>query len=250
MTARNALTRTPPTSTKYCGRRLALRVCMAWCCALAVPSALAQAAPAKALPAVVVWDFDNQTPPIAAGADRHNYLQRSLSENLTAALLQVPGLPVVERQRLKDLLAEQKLSAGELADDDARMRLGRIVGAQRMVFGGYFVLAGQVQVHVRVVDSATSRVLFSDEAMAPVAQVMQEVATLNQRMAQILGGGAIVGRSYAAQSWQAYDQALALADAGQLDQAVEALQRLLGNDKDFAPAERQLVALLDKMARR
>lgn len=69
----------------------------------------------------------------------------------------MPGLPVVERQRLKDLLAEQKVSASELADDDARVRLGRIVGAQRMVFGGYFVLAGQVQVHARVVDSATSR---------------------------------------------------------------------------------------------
>jgi curli biogenesis system outer membrane secretion channel CsgG len=162
----------------------------------------------------------------------------------------VQGLPVVERQRLKDLLAEQKVSAGELADDDSRVRLGRIVGAQRMVFGGYFVLAGQVQVHVRVVDSATSRVLFSDEATAPAEQVMQEVAALNQRLAQALGGGATAGRSYAAQSWLAYDQALALADAGQLDQAVHALQRLLGADKNFTPAERQLVALLDKMARR
>jgi hypothetical protein len=69
-------------------------------------------------------------------------------------------------------------------------------------------------------------------------------------MAQALGGGAPPGRSYSAQSWLAYDQALALADAGQLDQAVDALQRLLGQDKNFTPAERQLVALLEKMARR
>ena len=92
--------------------------------------------------------------------------------------------------------------------------------------------------------------LFSDEAVAPAAQLMQDVAVLNQRMAQALGGGAPPGRSYSAQSWLAYDQALALADAGQLDQAVDALQRLLGQDKNFTPAERQLVALLEKMARR
>jgi len=43
---------------------------------------------------------------------------------------------------------------------------------------------------------------------------------------------------------------LALSDAGRYDQAVEALQRLLAKNNDFTPAERQLVALLDKMRRR
>ena len=201
-----------------------------------------------ALPAVVVWDFDNQSPPgMSTGAD---YLRRSLSENLTASLLQTGSLQVVERQRLKDLLAEQKLSSTELADQDARVRLGRIVGAGRMVFGGYFVLGDEVQVHVRVVDTATSRVLFSDESTAPLNQVMQQVESLNRRLARALGGAAANGSSYAAASWKAYDGALALADAGRLDDAVQALQALLGRDKSFVPAERQLLALLDKLARR
>ena len=50
--------------------------------------------------------------------------------------------------------------------------------------------------------------------------------------------------------WQSYDDALALADAGKLDDAVLALQALLARDKTFTPAERQLVALLDKLSRR
>ena len=92
-------------------------------------------------------------------------------------------MPVVERQRLKDLLAEQKLTAGALADEDTRLRLGKIIGAQRMVFGGFFVLGDAVQVHVRVIDTATSRVLFSDEAATPLAGVMAQVAPMNQRLA-------------------------------------------------------------------
>jgi curli biogenesis system outer membrane secretion channel CsgG len=217
---------------------------------------LAGGARAQSAPAVVVWDFDDQSPPgLSRPGGAGDYLKRSLGENLTATLLQVPGLPVVERQRLKDLLAEQKVSATELASEDSRVRLGRIVGAGRMVFGGFFLLGPEVQVHVRVVDTATSRVLFSDELTSPAAEVMQQVEPMNRRLARALGGaataaGATPAGALATASWRAYDAALALADAGKLDEAVQALQALLRHDKTFTPAERQLVALLDKLARR
>ena len=224
-------------------------------CLLWAGMAAGWAQAAATLPAVVVWDFDNQTAFSTLPAERINFLKRSLSENLTHTLLQVTGLPVVERQRLKDLLAEQKLAAGALADEDSRLRLGKVVGAQRMVFGGFFVLGDEVQVqvyvHVRVVDTATSRVLFSDETTATIPNVMQRTAAMNHRLAQALGGATVVPeRELAAPLWWAYDQALALADAGQLEGAITALQALLARDKNFAPAERQLLALLDKLARR
>ena len=217
---------------------------------IAAPAQAQGSTPIANPTAVVVWDFDNQSPGAAQGAASTDFLKRSLSENLTVSLLQVPGLPVLERQKLKDLLAEHKVSATELADEDARVRLGRIVGAGRMVFGGYFVLGDEVQVHVRVVDTATSRVLFSDETTSSFQSVMQQVEPMNRRLARALGGAAAPGTSYAATSWQAYDGALAMADAGRLDDAVLALQALLGKDKTFTPAERQLIALLDKLSRR
>ena len=224
-------------------RLLWVGVCswLALCCP---GPALAQASG----PAVVVWDFDNQSPP--GLGTQEAFLRRALGESLTMSLLQPGGPPVVERQRLKDLLAEQKLSAAQLSDEDTRVRLGRILGAARMVFGGFMVLGDEVQVHVRVVDTATARVLFSDEAQAPLAEVMQRVEPLNRRLARALGAASGGAGSYAAASWRAYDRAMALADGGQLDKAVQALQDLLARDKAFQPAERQLVELLDKLARR
>lgn len=227
-------------------------------CAAALGAVPTQAQPAAAarLPAVVVWDFDNQSPgallPGLAAAGGTDYLRRALSEALTAQLLAVPGLPVVERQRLRDLLAEQKVGSAEIADADARIRLGRIVGAQRMVFGGFFVLGEQLQLNVRVVDSATSRVLFADESTGPLPGAMQQVLPMARRVVRALGGAApeAVAPAHAESLWQAYDRALALADAGQWDAAIAALQALLAQDKTFTPAERQLVALLEKMARR
>ena len=239
---------------------LVRRRCLTGLLALTALTALAATAASAQtpLPAVVVWDFENQTPGAGAAGDRADFLKRSLSENLTVTLLQVAGLPVVERQRLKDVLAEQKLGAGALADEDARLKLGRIIGAQRMIFGGYFVLGDAVQVHVRLIDTTTSRVLFSDEASTPLAGVMAEVAPMNRRLALALAGNSAAAaapaaagpRGHGAATWQAYDRALALADAGDFDAAVQALQGVLARDKDFLPAERQLVALLDRIARR
>ncbi len=245
--------RTPPAPFASFALRRARVGCMLAGVLAAVVLAPPARAQADALPAVVVWDYENQSALAAPPAEQTGYLKRALSESLTATLLQVAGLPVVERQRLKDLLAEQKLGSSALADDEARLRLGKIVGAQRMVFGGFFVLGEQVQVHVRVVDTATSRVLFSDEAVAPLAAVMAQVGPLNQRLARALGGAAGAQArtgSHGAALWQAYDRALALADAGSFDDAIGALQQLLAVDKTFVPAERQLVALLERAARR
>jgi TolB-like protein len=237
-----------PSARAVRGCLASLRIATLVLLALLAGAGWAQPAGARTLPAVVVWDFDNQSPVPVPGGD---YLRRALSENVTAALLQVNGLPVVERQRLKDVLAEQRVGAGELADDDARVRLGRIVGAARMVFGGFFVLGDQVQVHVRVVDTATSRVVFSDETTAAAASVMDQVQPLNRRLVRALGGPAEAGgTAFSSAVWRRYDQALALADAGRYDDAVTALQALLAEAKDFTPAERQLVALLERQSRR
>lgn len=231
----------------------------AWLCqalaVLAVPAvsmATAAQTPAARLPAVVVWDFDDQTVPAlsAVPPERTTWLRRTLAEGLVSALLATPGQAVVDRMRLREVLAEQKLGAAALADEAARLRLGRILGAERMVFGGFIVVGDAVQVHLRVVDTATSRVLFSDEASAPFDTVMQQQPQWAARVAQALGGRAATGAGFAAEAWQAHDAALALAEAGRLDEAVTALQRLLQAHPTFEPAERSLQAVLQTLARR
>jgi TolB-like protein len=216
----------------------------------AVQAAAAQTPPR--LPAVVVWDFDNQTVAALSAVPRGqaDWLQRTLSESLVSALLQTPGQTVVDRLRLQEVLAEQKLASGALADEATRLRLGRIAGAERMVFGGFFVVGDAVQVNVRVVDTASSRVLFSEEATAPLATVMQQQPQFAARVAQALGGRGTALADHPAEIWQAHDQALALADAGRLDEAVAALQQLLQRRPAFEPAERSLTGILQRMARR
>lgn len=209
------------------------------------------AAPAR-LPALVVWDFEDRTVTAlsALPPERTEWLRRTLAESLVTALLRTPGQAVVDRVRLREVLAEQKLGSDALADEAARLRLGRIVGAERMVFGSFFVVGDAVQVNLRVVDTATSRVLYADEATAPFDTVMAEQPQWAARVVKALGGRGDAGTAFPPELWQAHDRAAALADAGRLDEAVAALQRLLQQRSDFEPAERLLSAVLQTMARR
>lgn len=231
------------------------RAVLLWVAATSAAAAAQTAALAPgpaSLPALVVWDFEDRTvaalsalPP--GGTD---WLRRSLSESLITALLRTPGQSVVDRVRLHELLAEQKLGSGALTDEAARLRLGRIVGAGRMVFGSFFVVGDAVQVNLRVVDTASSRVLYADEATAPFDSVMAGQPAWAARVVRALGGRSEPGQPFPAELWQAHDAAAALADAGRLDDAVAALQQLLQRRADFEPAERLLSAVLQTMARR
>jgi TolB-like protein len=232
-------------------RRAVLLWAAASSAAVAAQTPAAGPAPAR-LPAVVVWDFEDRTVAAlsALPPGRADWLRRTLSEGLVSALLRTPGQAVVDRVRLREVLAEQKLGSDALADEAARLRLGRIVGAERMVFGSFFVVGDAVQVNLRVVDTASSRVLFADEATSPFDGVMAGQPAWAQRVVQALGGRGEPGRAYPPALWQAHDAAAALADAGRLDEAVSALQQVLQQRADFEPAERLLTAVLQTMARR
>jgi hypothetical protein len=212
----------------------------------------AAAANLPAAPAgLVVWDFDDQTPPgmaLLPMAERA-WLRRALGEQVAQALDQLPGLVLVDRMRVAELLAEQQLGSSALADQDARLRLGRLVGARRMVFGGFFALGDQVQINLRLVDVASGRIEHADEVTAPSGDTMAASAALGPRLIRVLGGAGGALAAYPEAVWRQLDAALALAEQKKYDAALTALQALLAEHPGFVPAERQVPRVLERMRR-
>lgn len=222
-------------------------------CLLLPLAAQAQTNQKPAATTVAIWDFDNHTVAQLSQLGQQDYLRRSLAQMLLTTLIDIPGIKLVDRQQLREVLQEQKLTSGELADEDARLRLGRILGAEQMIFGQFLILGERIQVSIRSVDSATSQVLFADEFDAPASTVLAEAGKTASRLAKALSGKPAPLNHSTQNSdtalWLAYDQALELADAGNFDAAIEHLKALLRQNKDFLAAERLLVSLLEKQAR-
>lgn len=88
-------------------------------------------------------------------------LKLGLAQMLITDLSGVPGLLVVERTRIAEILAELELGQGGKVDSGTAQRVGALLGAERLVLGAYFELFGTLRIDARVVEVETGRVLSS-----------------------------------------------------------------------------------------
>ena len=89
--------------------------------------------------------------------------QKAMGEILAARILdqysQSARYEVVERESLLKVLEEQHLGSSELADDQTRLKLGRIIGCRQMIFGAYQVIGNVMRLDIRSVDVSSGKVL-------------------------------------------------------------------------------------------
>jgi len=103
---------------------------------------------------LAVWDLDDLSPKKGAWPN----LGEILSGQIIEVLKKRGDYVVVERQRLLLALQELRLGTTELVDEGTRLKLGKILGAKRMVFGGYQVIGDQMRLDLRLVEVETGKV--------------------------------------------------------------------------------------------
>jgi hypothetical protein len=116
--------------------------------------------------AVAVWDPDDLSPGLGAEQGIGEVLALRIVETARAR-----GLSVVERQKLLLAVEELRLGSSALADESTRLRLGRITGARRMVFGGYITIGRRVRMDLRLVDVETGRILQTVSRTGPAGGI-------------------------------------------------------------------------------
>ncbi len=132
---------------------------------VAAASARAQQAPTPApaqsqdtRPGLAVLDFDIG---LAMGQPREDYdaLRRGLASLTVTEVAANPGVRVVERAQLQQILQEQNLGKEGRIDDASLVRVGKLIGAHYMVTGTLFDSRGNLRIDARVFDVETSQIL-------------------------------------------------------------------------------------------
>jgi curli biogenesis system outer membrane secretion channel CsgG len=113
---------------------------------------------------VAVWELEDMSP-VSSRVD----VGELLSAEVSGALQRTGVYVVVERARLLRVLEELRLGSSELADDETRLRVGRLLGARYMVFGGYQVVGSQLRLDVRLVEVETGKIRKAVSRTAPSA---------------------------------------------------------------------------------
>ncbi len=111
---------------------------------------------------VAVLYFDNAT-----GDASYDAIGRGLSAMLTSDLAGVPGLQLVERDRLQSVLDEQHLQHSSLADSATAARTGRLLGAEYLLTGAVSASRPQMRIDSRVIRVETGAVVNTARVTGP-----------------------------------------------------------------------------------
>jgi hypothetical protein len=109
---------------------------------------------------VAVWNLENlSVMDIPILNDANDILTAAVSETLK----EKGNYQIIERQRLLLALEELNLGSSVLTDETSRLEVGRILGAQLMVFGGYQQVGGQFRVDLRMIEVQSGAVIRTGE---------------------------------------------------------------------------------------
>ncbi len=116
---------------------------------------------------IAVWDLENLNPAELEGLD----LGELLAAKVIEVLQETQKWEVVEREALILALEEQHLGSTALASEETRLRIGQLIGANYMVFGGYMKFMQTLQLNLRIVDVQSGRVVRAVQENVPFKDV-------------------------------------------------------------------------------
>lgn len=117
---------------------------------------------------IAILYFDN-----SGGNSQLDALKKGLADMLISDLSNIKMLRVVEREKLEEVMAELKLSSGREFDPATRQKLGKLLGAETILFGSYFEMMGQFRIDARIVKTETGEILKSEGVSGVTADFMK-----------------------------------------------------------------------------
>ena len=227
--------------------------------ALAASAPSIAAAQADARPTVAVLYFNNGS--FGPGAKDYDMLGRGVADFLITELSSNARIRVVERDHIAKITSEQDLGTSGRVDAETAVRIGKLLGAQYMVTGGFIVTPrGDVRLDSRAFDVATSRIVHTESVtdksdnFVPLIGKLAEKLNTGMKLPEIpkRTGAApaptpgSVGAAPAAEqkvpfaAVSLYAKALGAKDRGNKAEAVTLFKQALDKFPEFSKAKAQL----------
>jgi len=140
------------------------------------------AAQADARPIVAVLSFDNNS----IGKDARDYdgLGKGVEDLLIADMASNPKVRLVDRDRIQKVLDEQSLVKAGAIDPTTAVRVGKILGAQYVVYGGFMSDGrGNMVLTAHTTDLETSQIQNPQKVQQKTDDVLGLIAQMSAKLA-------------------------------------------------------------------
>jgi len=131
---------------------------------------------------IAILDFNNNS---IADRDRLEPLRKGLADILITEISKVDAFRVVERDKLREVVMELEFGQSELVDPSTAQKMGKLLGAQNLLFGGFVHSGGDnIRVDVRIVEVETGRTIKAVEARGDLEDIFDIVEDLSSAITE------------------------------------------------------------------
>jgi TolB-like protein len=203
---------------------------------------LISAAPAFAFestPTLAILDFENNS---FFKPEEVQSLSKGLAQIMITELNGSGAIRVVERQKLRSLMDELKLSQSGMVSEQGSLQVGKLIGAKHLVFGGYMVMMDdKIRIDVRIVEVETGLTLKAGEVTGKTKDVLSLVQKLGNKILKDLNiklaeSGETPGR-ISIDALKLFSKGIEFEDKGDTARALECYRKALDQEPDFQQAK-------------
>ncbi len=97
---------------------------------------------------IAVWNLEDLSLSQLHEPDLGEFITARITESLETHC----GFKIVEREKLLLALEELNLGSSQLASENTRLRIGKILGARLMIFGAYQIIGNITRLDLRLVN--------------------------------------------------------------------------------------------------
>jgi TolB-like protein len=128
-------------------------------------------------PTVAIMFFNNNA--FGPGAKDYDGLSKGIADFLITEMASNPNIRVIERDQVQKLIDEQKLVTSGVVDRETAVKVGKLLGAQHMVFGGFMNdMKGNFRIDARAVDVGTSAIEYTERVQDKADNIMPLIGAL------------------------------------------------------------------------
>ncbi len=198
---------------------------------------------------IAVWYFDNSSDDKSL-----DKLKKGLAAMMISDLSKVKMLSVIERDRIQEIIEEQKMNNTKNFDAATASKIGKLLGVEHVLTGAYFELMGSLRIDARIIDVETGKILKSEGVDGPSTEFFSLEKKLVWKLLSGLNIDLAVEEKQEVEqdfmkekiSYEAslkYSEGLELMDAGKTTEAIQKFEEILKSQPNFEPAKKALEQL-------
>ena len=197
---------------------------------------------------IAILDFKNRS--VSEDAERFNPMEKGFPELLISQLKGVISLRVVERERIQWLLDEigMENDPGKF-DVGTAVRVGKLLGAQSVLFGSFIKFKGKMTLLARLVKTETGEIIATEQMNGDADEFFDLAEKLSVKLTKkidVAVSEAEIKKGTPTKSldaMMAYSEGVALSAQGNYVKAIEKFQEALNLDPTYEKAKVKIEAL-------